>query len=119
MRNLRPSDQPSAVPATIPKPGAPRPVTLLTGCDLVPVGDGNFRAVPHRHKKKLTVREAVKMANYSRDTIYRLFRAGFVQGERQSPRKILIDADSLQAHLEAVRDPSFWTPTRREQYWST
>ena len=101
-------------------PANPTPVrpTLLTGCDLVPLGDGNFRAVPHRHKKKLTVREATRMANYSRDTIYRLVRSGFVVSERQSPRKILIDADSLQAHLEAVRDPAFWTPSRRARYWS-
>ena len=57
------------------------------------------------------------MARYSRDTIYRLFHSGLVTGERQSPRKILIDADSLQGHLEAVRVPGFWTPERRRQYW--
>lgn len=112
MRNLRPDSTPAAPTAT------PVRSTMLTGCDLVPLGDGNFRAVPHRHKKKLTVKEATRMANYSRDTIYRLVRAKFVASERQSPRKILIDADSLQAHLEAVRDPAFWTPARRERYWS-
>ena len=110
MHNLRP----------LPSPANPPPVRpiLLTGCDLVPMGDGNFRAIPHRHKKKLTVREATRVTNYSRDTVYRLVRSGFIESERESPRKILIDADSLQAHLEAVRDPAFWTPSRRARYWS-
>lgn len=118
MRNLRSSDEepsPSKRPvATHPAP--PRPI-LLTGCDLVPTGDGQFRAVPHRHKKKLTVREATQMTHYSRDSIYRLYKSGFVTGERHSPHKILIDADSLQDHIEAVKDPDFWTPERRAQYW--
>ena len=111
MHNLRPL-------SNSPAPAAERPATVLTSCDLVPIGNGNFRSVPRRPKNKLTITEAARLANYSRTTMYRLYRAGFVTGEKQSPRKILVDADSLQAHLTAIRDPAFWTPKRRAQYWS-
>ena len=90
---------------------------LLTSCDVVRMGDGSFHVVPRRPQSKVTIKEAARITQYSRDTIYRLFRSGFVTGVRQSPRKILIDADSLQAHLEAVRRPDFWTAERRRQYW--
>ena len=92
---------------------------LLTACDLVPVGDGSYRAVPHKPKNKISPREAARMANCSLTTIYRLLRAGFIVGERPSPRKILIAAESLAAHLEALRDPGFWTRERRSRYWNT
>ena len=90
---------------------------MLTSCDVVRMGDGSFHVVPRRPQSKITIKEAARTAHYSRDTIYRLFHSGFVTGERQSPRKILIDVDSLQAHLEAVRNPDFWTPERRQRYW--
>ncbi len=90
---------------------------LLTACDVVRMGDGSFHVVPRRPQSKMTIKEAARIAHYSRDTIYRLSHSGFVTGERQSPRKILIDVESLQAHLEAVREPEFWTPERRRRYW--
>ena len=98
-------------------PDAASGQAILTSCDVVRMGDGSFHVVPRRPQSKLTIKEAARVAHYSRDTIYRLFHAKFVVGERQSPRKILIDADSLQAHLEAVREPGFWTPERRQRYW--
>ena len=90
--------------------------TLLTACDLVPVGDGSFRAVPHKPKNRVPPREAARMASCSLTTIYRLLRAGFVVCERPSPRKILVDVDSLRAHVEAQSDPEFWTPERRHRF---
>ena len=116
MHPLRPSSD-SPAPARGVS-AAERPATVLTSCDLIPIGNGNFRSVPRRPKNKLTITEAARLANYSRDTIYRLYRSGFITGEKQSPRKILVDADSLQAHLVAIRDPAFWTPSQRIQYWS-
>ena len=116
MHPLRPSSNSPAPAREVP--AAPRPASVLTSCDLVPIGNGNFRSVPRRPRSKLTITEAARLANYSRTTTYRLYRAGFIVGEKQSPRKILIDADSLQAHLVAVRDPACWTPSRRAQYWS-
>ena len=93
------------------------PEAVLTACDVVPMGDGSFHMVPRRPQSKISIKEAARLAHYSRDTIYRLFHSGFVTGERQSPRKILIDAESLQIHLDAVRQPDFWTRERRQRYW--
>ena len=90
---------------------------LMASCDFIPQGDGSYRAVPRKPQDKITVREAVRVSNYTRDTIYRLYNSGFVTGERQSPRRILIHVGSLQAHIEAVRDPEFWTPEKRLRYW--
>ncbi len=91
---------------------------LLTACDLVPLGDGSYRAVPRRPSGKVTPKEAARLANYPLTSIYRLYRGGFVSGERQSPRRILIDVESLRAHLEAVRDPDYWTAERHDRYWN-
>ena len=102
-----PGDGPSATPLP----------PLLTSCDFVPQGDGSYRAIPRKPQEKVTVKEAVRLTNYSRAAIYRLYNAGFVEGERQSPRKILLHVASLRAHLEAVRDPEFWTAARRLRYW--
>ena len=79
----------------------------------MPQGDGSYRAVPRKPQDKVPAREAARMANYSLTHVYRLYRAGFITGERKSPRRILIDVASLQAHLEAVRDPAFWTAERK------
>ena len=98
------------------QPGA-SPAPLMTSCEFVPQGDGSYRAVPRKPQDKVTVREAARLANYTRGAIYRLYKAEFITGERQSPRKILIDVASLRAHLEAVRDPGFWTVERKLRYW--
>ena len=126
MSLLAPAAQP---PATVmkshprlPRPPSPGdgqpPAPLLTSCDFVPQGDGSYRAVPRKPQDKVTVKEAARLADYPLTTIYRFYRAGFITGERKSPRRILIDVASLQALLEAVRDPDFWTPERRLRYWS-
>ena len=105
---------------TIPKKSAPPPPPaappLLTACDLVPLGDGSYRAVPRRPTGKVTVTEATRLAGYPRASIYKLYHGGFVSGEFKSPRRLLIDVESLALHLEAVRDPEFWTPARRDRY---
>jgi hypothetical protein len=101
-----------------PPPGpAASPAALFAACDLVPMGDGSYKAIPRKPKQKVTVKEAARIANYPLASIYRLFDAGFIEGERQSPRKIMIHVESLNAHLEAVRDPEFWTHARRVRYW--
>ena len=95
----------------------PKP-PLLTACDFIPQGDGSYRAVPRKPRDKVPAKEAAQMANYPLTSIYRLYRAGFITGERNSPRRILINVASLQAHLDAVRDPEFWTAERKLHYWS-
>ena len=103
----------------LPENGQPggKLTPLMASCDFVPQGDGSYRAIPRKPLDKVTVREAVRLSNYSRDTIYRLYNSGFITGERQSPRRILIHVASLQAHILAARDPGFWTPERRLRYW--
>ena len=108
---------PGARPPHPPSPGQLSP--LLTACDLVPLGDGSFRAVPRRPAGKVTVKEAAKLANYPLTSIYRLYNGGFIDGERQSPRRILIDLGSLRAHLDTVReDADYWNDERRDRYWN-
>lgn len=50
------------------------------------------------------------------ETIKRLIRAGFVRCRRIAPDTTLVDLQSLYEHLEAVRDPEFWTEARIQQY---
>ncbi len=103
----------------LPEDGQPggAPAPLMASCDFVPQGDGSYRAIPRKPQAKVTVREAARLANYTKGTIYRLYRAEFIRGERHSPRRILIDVASLRAHLEAVRDPDFWTAERKLRFW--
>lgn len=49
--------------------------------------------------------------------LYRLVAAGFVASSRIAPNTILVDVLSLAQHIEAARDPEYWTPMRRKQ-WS-
>ena len=99
-----------------PPPSVVLAPSMLTACDLVPNGDGSYRAVPRQPKSQVSVTEAARVANCSRGTIYRLYNSDLVSGERRTPRKIMINLGSLQAHLEAVRDPEFWTEERRRRF---
>ena len=117
IRAMNPAKRPTRPP--LPGVGQPQPSAppLLTGCDFVPQGDGSYRAVPRKPQEKVSVKEAARMANYPLTSIYRLYRAGFITGERNSPRRILIDSASLRTHLDAVRDPAFWTAERKLRLW--
>lgn len=114
---MKPAKRPHRPPSpTNGQPQEPRPA-LLTACEFIPQGDGSYRAVPRKPQDTVPAKEAARLANFPLTSIYRLYRAGFITGERQSPRRILIDVASLQTHLEAVRDPAFWTADRRLRYW--
>lgn len=85
---------------------APKMVFLPTA---VPQGDGSFLIRPGKPVEKLTLAQAAKRSGLSRSTIYRLYDAGFLKGERLSPRKIFVFADSISDHLKACREnPEFW-----------
>ncbi len=92
-------------------------LTLFAECDVVPMGDGSFKAIPRKPVIEVAVAKAVKITGTSRDTIYRLYAAGLIRGKRPSPRKIVIDVESLRAHNEASRDPEYWTPERKKAFY--
>ena len=100
----------------LPPPRAVLAPPRLAAYDLVPNQDGSLRAVPRQTGRKVSVSAAAREANCSIATIYRLYNGGLLTGERPTPRKIMIDFDSLQAHLVAARDPDFWTRERRTKY---
>jgi hypothetical protein len=84
--------------------------------EVIPQGDGSFRVSPGRPVCKVTVRVAARLAGVSIHTIYRLRDAGLLRGERLSPKKILIDVDSLQQHATASRDGEYWNTKRVAEY---
>lgn len=52
----------------------------------------------------------------SYNTILRLYKNDFIRGCQPVPGRILIDLASLVEHIEATKDPDFWTADRREQF---
>lgn len=75
---------------------------------MLPQGDGSVLVKPGRPVSRLTARETAVRMRCSVWTVYDLFHRGILTGERPSERKILIDSESLERHLEASRDPEFW-----------
>lgn len=52
----------------------------------------------------------------SYDTVRRLINGGFLRVRRIAPNSIVLELESLYDHLEAVRDPEFWTEARIKAY---
>lgn len=98
-------------PASVPKAGIVR---------WVPAGDGTYRP-------RLQVMETwVRVGNceqfgihIKRDTLIRLGCAGFIEISQPSPFTPSITIESLLAHIEAARDPEFWTEERLDIYRKT
>ncbi|MBE7158061.1 MAG: hypothetical protein INR62_06440 [Rhodospirillales bacterium] len=95
---------------------APEPTSLPAAFDLLPTGDGTFRAVPQKPLIMASITQAARTTGLSRDTIYRLYKAGFVKGDQPSPKKIRIDMASLQTHRTESLKEGFWTRERRSRY---
>jgi len=95
-------------PATVPKAGIVR---------WVPAGDGTYRP-------RLQIMETwVRVGNceqfgihIKRDTLIRLGAAGFIEISQPSPFTPSITIESLLAHIEAAKDPEFWTEERLATY---
>lgn len=96
-------------------PSAPA-ATLSGAFDLLPAGDGSFRAVPQKPLVMASITQAARTTGISRDTIYRLYKAGFIAGDQPSPKKIRIDMVSLQTHRRESLKEGFWTTERRTRY---
>lgn len=54
--------------------------------------------------------------NTDYSTLRRLLIAGFIKYRHFSPGTILIDLQSLYEHMDACKDPEFWTPERIKRY---
>ncbi len=100
----------------LPSTSASQPPTLSGAFDLLPTGDGSFRAVPQKPLVMASITQAARTTGISRDTIYRLYKAGFVAGDQPSPKKIRIDMTSLQTHRRESLREGYWTPERRTRY---
>ena len=99
------------------KTHTPTPPAALSGAfDLLPAGDGSFRAVPQKPLVLASITQAARSSGLSRDTIYRLYKAGFIAGDQPSPKKIRIDMASLQTHRRESLKEGFWTPERLNRY---
>jgi len=83
--------------------------------------DGTYLPVLKLHSQYVRMTrdlgENVGLHGLSWKSLYRLIGAGFVESSRPTPNVILVDLVSLAAHVEAARDPEFWTPQRRA-IWS-
>ena len=104
------------------KPAATPTAPPLVSCTptLVPQGDGCYLIKPGKPvlaRIRLSVRQAGARAKVSKQTVYRLFEAGFLEGERPSPHRTLIFEDSLDAHLAHTRDQEFWDAERRRDLY--
>jgi hypothetical protein len=98
-------------------PGAVAPPLVGFNPTLVPQGDGSFLVKAGKPVVKLSLRDAAKRSGLSRSTLYRLYESGLVKGERPSPRKIFVYADSLQEHLSKCQDAEYWDQSdRRRSY---
>lgn len=91
---------------------------MLAPVDFVSLGDSTFRAIPRKPVEIASVKVAAKLSGLPRQTIYNLYQAGFIQGTQASPRRITIYMASLYAHIEASKDPDYWTKARRLRFES-
>ena len=103
------------------KPSAPaltaaEQLTLFAECEVVPQVDGSFKAIPRKPLVEVTVAQAAKIMSVSVDSVYRLFYADQIKGRRPTPRKILLDVDSLHAHKRATEDTEHWSEDRKKTF---
>lgn len=103
---------PAIDPADVPRFGIVR---------LMRQQDGSYLPILKHYSQYIKITEGLPEAlgyiGLSYTTLYRLCHAGFIKSSKPSPLVILIDILSLADHVEAARDPEFWTPERR-RIWS-
>lgn len=91
-------------------------LTMYAALELIPCGDGSYRAVPQRPLVMASITQAARIVGKPRDTIYRLYKADMIRGHQPSPGKIDIDMTSLHAHIQESREAGWWTPERKKRY---
>jgi hypothetical protein len=83
----------------------------------MPAGDGTFRPRVQVLENVIRVTEARQYGiHISRETIIRLGVAGFVSISQLAPMTICVSLESLLDHIDACKDPEFWTEERLVRY---
>lgn len=86
---------------------------------LMRLADGNYMQVLNSWGETVRLTEDLLRQlgiDISPDTLRRLMNGDFVRWTRPAPNTTLLDLASLHAHLEACRDPDFWTEERVRKY---
>lgn len=97
----------AAMPTPAKTPRRSRPVRPVARVIASPAG---------KPPEKLSLTRAAKETGTSRDTLYRLYKAGFLKGWMPSPKKIILDAADLREFLAVSAQSGFWTPERKARY---
>lgn len=98
-------------PAKVPQAGIVR---------WVPAGDGTYRPRLQVMETWVRVGQCEQFGiHIKRDTLIRLGIAGFIKICQPSPMTPSISIESLLEHMEAAKDPEFWTEERLERYRRT
>jgi hypothetical protein len=99
----------------------PRDVPRYGLCWLMRQTDGSYLPIIKAHALYVSMSHDLPgqlgLKGLSSRSLYRLIAAGFVASTSPTPGTILIDLGSLATHIEAARDPEFWTSERRKR-WS-
>lgn len=81
------------------------------------LGDGTYAPVVRIYDTYVRINEVQSVGiPIPWDTLRRLATAGFVDYRQPAPNTIYICIESLVQHMEATRDPEFWTADRRARY---
>jgi hypothetical protein len=100
----------------------PESVDVIAVPEMVPAGDGTFRAVARICPRRFTIsRKNLKRLGIAiSDTgLIRLVRAGFVAGEKVTPGITQFDFLDYLRHQKAVADdPEFWDRTEPGERFS-
>ena len=106
---------PGATAEDIPREEVPR----YGFVKLMRQADGSYLPILQSHGHTVRLGETF-CQDYGIDThtktIRRLIVAGFVSGHFISPHALLVDLSSFHEHMEACKDPDFWTPDRRKKF---
>jgi hypothetical protein len=83
----------------------------------IPCGDGTYRPRLQVMENWIRTTHAPQFGIHIQpETLVRLANSGFIQIAQTSPGHNAINLESLLDHIEACRDPEFWTSARKATY---
>lgn len=103
------------VDATLPREAVPR----FGLVQLMRQADGSYVTVLKTWSETVRLKLDT-LPNLGIDVSYktcrRLIAAGFIEGSFIAPETFIMDLESLYNHVQATRDPEFWTDARKAKY---